>query len=60
MVSVSTKNEIEKIGNNTVEYISFNLSSKDGDNISVALFGDDNCQRSINAMRAMIKEKKTQ
>ncbi len=60
VVSVSTKNEVEKIGNNTIEYISFNLVSKGGNNVSIALNGDDNRQRSINAMRAMIKEKKTQ
>lgn len=60
VVSVSTKNEVEKIGNNSIEYISFNLVSKGGNNVSIALNGNDNRQRSINAMRAMIKEKKTQ
>lgn len=60
VVSVSTKNEVEKIGNNNIEYISFNLVSKGGNNISIALDGNDTRQRSINAMRAMIKEKKTQ
>lgn len=60
VVSVSTKNEVEKIGNNSIEYISFNLVSKGGNNVSIALNGNDNRQRSINAMRAMIKEKKIQ
>lgn len=60
VVSVSTKNEVEKIGYNTIDYISFNLVSKGGNNVSVALNVNDNRQRSINAMRAMIKEKKTQ
>lgn len=60
IVSVSTKNETEKIGNQVIEYVSFNLVSKGGNNMSVAINGNDNRQKSINAMRAMIKEKKTQ
>ena len=60
VVSVSTKNEIEKIGNDSIEYISFNLITKGGNNMSVALNGNEDIQRSVNAMRAMIKEKKTQ
>ena len=58
VVSVSTKNETEKCGNDNIEYVSFNLVSKGGNNLSIALKGSDNSQRSINAMRAMIKEKK--
>ncbi len=59
VVSVSTKNEIEKVGNETIEYITFNLVSKGGNSVSVAIDVNDNRQKSINAMRAMIKEKKT-
>ena len=58
IVSVSTENEIEKYGNVTIEYISFVLSSRGGKSFKVALLGTDNRQRSINAMRALIKEKK--
>ena len=60
IVSVSTKNETEKAGNDSIDYISFNLVSKGGNNMSVAINGNEDSQRSINAMRAMIKEKKTQ
>lgn len=58
VVSVATKSEVEKVGNQTIEYISFNLVSKGGNSVSIALRGDDSRQRSVNAMRAMIKEKK--
>ena len=60
IVSVSTDNEIEKLGSNSIEYLTFVLSSKGGNQFKVALLGTDNRQRSINAMRALIKEKKTQ
>lgn len=59
VVSVSTKNESQTVLGNTIEYISFNLISRGGNNIDIALFGTEDRQRSINAMRAMIKEKKT-
>lgn len=60
IVSVSTKNEVEKIGKDSVEYISINLVSKGGNSMSIAIKGNEDRQKSINAMRALIKEKKTQ
>lgn len=51
--------ESQTVLGNTIEYISFNLISRGGNNIDIALFGTEDRQRSINAMRAMIKEKKT-
>ena len=60
IVSVSTKNEIEKIGKDSIEYISINLVSKGGNSMSIAIKGNEDRQKSINAMRSLIKEKKTQ
>ena len=60
IVSISTKNEIEKVGKESIEYISINLVSKGGNNMSIAIKGNEDRQKSINAMRALIKEKKTQ
>ena len=60
IVSVSTKNEVEQVGGSSVDYTSSNLTSKGGNSVSVALYGNEDRQKSINAMRAMIKEKKTQ
>ncbi len=59
VVSVSTNNEVEKVANNTINYISFKLVSRGGNSLSIALKADDNIQRSVNAMRALIKEKKS-
>lgn len=58
IVSVSTENENERFGNVSIDYLSFVLTSKGGKPFKVALLGTDNRQRSINAMRALIKEKK--
>ena len=58
IVSVSTDNETEKIGDVSINYLRFVLTSTGGKQFSVALLGNDNRQRSINAMRALIKEKK--
>ena len=58
VVSVSTTSETKKAGDISVNYLSFNLMSKGGKAFSVALQGADGDQRSINAMRALIKEKK--
>ncbi len=58
IVSVSTKNEVYHFANGNIEYISFNLTSKGGNSMSIAIDNNKNVQNSINAMRAMIKEKK--
>ena len=61
IVSVSTKNEVFRTNNgNTIEYITFNLVSKGGNSMNIAIDNNKNVHNSINAMRAMIKEKKTQ
>ncbi len=58
IVSVSTDNESKSLGDESVDYLTFVLTSTGGKQFSVALLGNDNRQRSINAMRALIKEKK--
>lgn len=59
VVSVSTKTETVKIGNNTVESVCFVLTPSSGTSINIALSGNENRQKAINKMRTIIKEKKT-
>ena len=58
IVSVSTEQEFYKHYNQNIEYMSFKLTTRGGNAASVALKGNNDIQRSVNAMRAMIKEKK--
>lgn len=58
IVSLSTELETETFQGKTHEYISFNITTKGGNTLNVALKGTKDVQRSVNAMRAMVKEKK--
>lgn len=59
IVSVATQNKSTHYGKYSIDFLSFILTSKGGSTFEVALRGNDSRQRSINAMRALIKEKKT-
>lgn len=58
IVSVSTASEHATINGNNIDYESFKLTTAGGTSVSVSLRDVDNCQRSINAMRALLKTKK--
>lgn len=60
IVSVSTSSEKEKIFNNTkeIEYEAFRLTTKGGTSLNVAIIDTDDVQRSINAMRSLLRMKK--
>ena len=65
IVSVSTTSQETEIADSitnekqTVNYESFELRTAGGTSLSVAIRDQDQAQRSINAMRALLREKKT-
>lgn len=62
IVSVSTTSEEAEIGflNETVNYEAFKLTTAGGTSISIGIKDQDNAQRSINAMRQLLRAKKLQ
>jgi hypothetical protein len=58
IVSVSTASESIKLFNFDIDYESFKLTTAGGTSISVSLRDVDNTQRSINAMRSLLRSKK--
>ena len=58
IVSVSTASDSVKVLETDVEYEAFKLTTAGGTSISISLRDVDNAQRSINAMRSLIKSKK--
>lgn len=62
IVSVSTSSEETKLGflNETVNYEAFKLTTAGGTSLSIGIKDQDNAQRSINAMRQLLRAKKTQ
>lgn len=58
IVSISTSTEKERKGNAVIEYESFILMTKAGTSLSVSIMNRDNAQRSINAMRSLLRMKK--
>lgn len=59
IVSVSTTSETEKVLGTNVKYEAFKLVTAGGTSISISLRDVENAQRSINAMRSLIRSKKT-
>lgn len=62
IVSVSTSSEEAQLGfmNETVNYEAFKLTTAGGTSLSIGIKDQDNAQRSINAMRQLLRAKKTQ
>lgn len=60
IVSVSTASDSEKLLDETVDYEYFKLTTAGGTALSVSLRDVGNAQRSINAMRTLLKVKKQQ
>lgn len=58
IVSVSTSSETVKINNIDVSYEYFKLTTAGGTSLSVSIRDKDDAQRSINAMRQLLKLKK--
>lgn len=58
IVSVSTASDTVQVSNQNVEYEYFKLVTAGGNSLSVSLRDVSNAQRSINAMRALLKTKK--
>lgn len=58
IVSVSTASDEAKFGKESVNYEYFKLTTAGGTALTVSLRDVGNAQRSINAMRALLKEKK--
>lgn len=58
IVSISTSSETEKILNFTIDYESFVLTTKGGTKLSVAIKNTSDIQRSVNAMRSLLRIKK--
>ena len=59
IVSVSTASESTEVLKETVDYESFKLTTAGGTALQVSLRDVSNAQRSINAMRALLKAKKS-
>lgn len=59
IVSVSTSSESEKVKDTTVEYETFKLTTAGGTALQVSLRDVNNAQRSINAMRSLLRQKKS-
>ena len=59
IVSVSTSSESEKVLEQTVEYETFKLTTAGGTALQVSLRDVNNAQRSINAMRSLLRQKKS-
>lgn len=60
IVSVSTSSEQANLLGQSVDYQAFKLTTAGGTNLSVSLKDISNAQRSINAMRSLLKAKKQQ
>lgn len=58
IVSVSTASDTEKLLGETIDYEFFKLTTAGGTALSVSLRDVSNAQRSINAMRTLLKAKK--
>lgn len=58
IVSVSTASDSVKVLGTDIEYEAFKLTTAGGTSISISLRDVENAQRSINAMRSLIKSKK--
>ena len=60
IVSVSTDSASVQVANQNIEYEYFKLTTAGGTALEVSLRDVDNAQRSINAMRALLRNKKQQ
>lgn len=60
IVSVSTSTDIIEVLGKKIESEYFKLTTAGGNALSVSVFDIDGAQRSINAMRALLREKKQQ
>lgn len=58
IVSVSTASDSARLGNENVDYEYFKLTTAGGTALTVSLRDVNNAQKSINAMRALLREKK--
>lgn len=58
IVSVSTSSDTVDVFGRKIEFESFKLTTAGGNALSVAVFDTEGAQRSINAMRALLREKK--
>jgi sulfur relay (sulfurtransferase) complex TusBCD TusD component (DsrE family) len=58
IVSISTSTDTSNINNVNREYESFVLVTKGGTKLKVAIRNKDEAQRSINAMRSLLRTKK--
>lgn len=58
IVSISTSSVCENIQTYNMEYDSFLLTTKGGTQLSVTIRNKEEAQRSINAMRSLLREKK--
>lgn len=58
VVSVATASDEVKLGDQSLNYEYFKLTTAGGTALTVSLQDVDNAQRSINAMRSLLKEKK--
>lgn len=59
IVSASTTSESANILNQNINYESFKLTTSGGTAVSVSIRNNDDAQRSINAMRSLLKQKKS-
>ncbi|QTE70069.1 hypothetical protein JRC49_09655 [Clostridiales bacterium FE2011] len=59
IVAVSTSSEVEKVLEQNVEYETFKLTTAGGTALQVSLRDVNNAQRSINAMRSLLRQKKS-
>ena len=58
IVSVSTASDEAKLGDQSFNYEYFKLTTAGGTALTVSLRDVNNAQRSINAMRSLLREKK--